>query len=1020
MASDISPRWPVTWADPGRGTVAAVADAVRRLQGDDPLRTVVVITQPGPTAATLRRLLPRVDPGGRGMVGLRFTTVPDLALDLSPTHVRRKRPVTPLVLAAAVERELADRCPPVLAGVRTHAATVDALVDAADRLRFLRLAPAGSVGALVGGSPVRAAVVEVATRSRASLVGQFRDEAETLQAAMGELAAGRAVLNEPVVFVATDAVHPVQVPLLGAVFGAALQVEVVAARVAVSDVDRIAQLSLLLGSDLAFLDDPVPPRIVECPDGDEEARWVVRRIVHSVTDGGVVPEQIAVMYPPGTGYGRSLRDQLQLAGVHSSGPAIDTVAGSMAGQALRMIVEMVVESGGATRQRMLRMFAIAPRWTTPSGALRPVARWRSLCRQASIVTEADWSTGTERLAIAQAARRARFADARTGAEQSSDAATEQSSEPVAEPSQFDLDDLERLGTLIRVVGGIVRSVRAARRATTWQAAVDALAEVLRQSIGDSAWRDVHWTDTPLWQRRAADQVVVLLEALVQYDQPATALAYKPAVLRRLVAAELDRKVSKAGNTTVGVRLLPLQHGVCLDADELYVVGLNDGVVPPGRVDDLVVGRTLDPSCSTWIQHIDWQRHQLHRSWEALLASGAQVTVTLARTDGRRGGKQYPSPWLSRPAWLDSRGEPLRPIEVHASFAAGLANGPALTISETAAAHPIDAAAASSVLHQRAMALAARVADEPTEFEGMLGASHIAHSPAGRVQGITRFENFAGCGLAYLLAHVLGVGDDADASEITEIEPRDKGTLVHGVLEQLVLEWLAMEPRPEWLEPVHLAAAKQRAAELLDLGASGLRAVNRLGNEVAWQIERGMVLTAIARFLDSDRGVTPVAVEQRFGYGVQSPAITFDVVGVGVVGFRGSVDRVDQTPSGVRVTDFKTSNAVNVPRYSASEVDAGQKLQLPMYSRAMGADAARYVYLRRSHADAVEFKELGDFDLDAMIRRIATAIHLGEFLAGVPGNFGCNACSPDGLGLGDVTARAERWDRGLQMPAQGPT
>ena len=110
----------------------------------------------------------------------------------------------------------------------------------------------------------------------------------------------------------------------------------------------------------------------------------------------------------------------------------------------------------------------------------------------------------------------------------------------------------------------------------------------------------------------------------------------------------------------------------------------------------------------------------------------------------------------------------------------------------------------------------------------------------------------------------------------------------------------------------------------------------------------------------------------------------------------------------------------MPRYSAAEVDAGQKLQLPMYARAMGAHAARYVYLRRSHAEAVEFKELADFDLDATIRRIATAIHLGEFLAGVPGNFGCSACSPDGLGLGDVTSRAERWDRGLQMPAQGPT
>src|SRR5262245_32033780 len=103
MAGTISP----TWAAPGQQTVAAVAAAVRELQAGAPLRSVVVLTPPGSTAATLRRLLPSVaaSTGGRvtvGIAGIRFTTVPDLALDLAPAPVRRSRPITPLLLTAAV------------------------------------------------------------------------------------------------------------------------------------------------------------------------------------------------------------------------------------------------------------------------------------------------------------------------------------------------------------------------------------------------------------------------------------------------------------------------------------------------------------------------------------------------------------------------------------------------------------------------------------------------------------------------------------------------------------------------------------------------------------------------------------------------------------------------------------------------------------------------------------------------------------------------------------------------------
>ena len=156
----------VRWAQPGRETVAAVAAAVRELQGPNPLRSVIVVTPPGSTASTLRRLLPSID--GRGIAGIRFTTVPDLALDLSPAEVRRRRPVTPLLLTAAVHEQLEHHCPSVLAGVRRHPATVDVLVQAADRLRAVTIADdqAAVAEGLAQGSDVRRALVSVAVAAR--------------------------------------------------------------------------------------------------------------------------------------------------------------------------------------------------------------------------------------------------------------------------------------------------------------------------------------------------------------------------------------------------------------------------------------------------------------------------------------------------------------------------------------------------------------------------------------------------------------------------------------------------------------------------------------------------------------------------------------------------------------------------------------------------------------------------------------------------------------------------------------
>ncbi|MEA3184252.1 MAG: hypothetical protein QOJ74_729, partial [Ilumatobacteraceae bacterium] len=55
------------WVRPGRDVATGTAAAIAELQGEDRLREVIVVVPPGPTAATLRRLLPRVSGGVAGI-----------------------------------------------------------------------------------------------------------------------------------------------------------------------------------------------------------------------------------------------------------------------------------------------------------------------------------------------------------------------------------------------------------------------------------------------------------------------------------------------------------------------------------------------------------------------------------------------------------------------------------------------------------------------------------------------------------------------------------------------------------------------------------------------------------------------------------------------------------------------------------------------------------------------------------------------------------------------------------------
>ncbi|MEY2444753.1 MAG: ATP-dependent helicase/nuclease subunit, partial [Ilumatobacteraceae bacterium] len=304
------------WVRPGRDVATGTAAAIAELQGDDRLREVIVVVPPGPTAATLRRLLPRVS---GGVAGIRFLTPIDLAVELVDSSISTKRAVTTQLQLAAVTSVLgSEQCPALLRGVRDHPATIEALVEMAMALRAAHVVPAALEAIAGDPTSVRAALVEVVVLARQRLVAvDVRDESATL-AALGTVD-DTALASLRTVLVVTDTFHPAQLPFVQRLARQAA-CRVIAVPPAPGDAALAGQLRALSGEPPPALE-TIVPRVVACPDPDEEVRHVVRECARLI-DHGVPADDIAIVCAAST-HRRPVRDELQRGGIAWSGGAVE-------------------------------------------------------------------------------------------------------------------------------------------------------------------------------------------------------------------------------------------------------------------------------------------------------------------------------------------------------------------------------------------------------------------------------------------------------------------------------------------------------------------------------------------------------------------------------------------------------------------------------------------------------------------------------------------------------------------------
>jgi ATP-dependent helicase/DNAse subunit B len=253
--------------------------------------------------------------------------------------------------------------------------------------------------------------------------------------------------------------------------------------------------------------------------------------------------------------------------------------------------------------------------------------------------------------------------------------------------------------------------------------------------------------------------------------------------------------------------------------------------------------------------------------------------------------------------------------------------------------------------------------------------------------------------------------------------------VHDVLEQFFTE-LAPAGRPHGGE----AYTSDDLARLERVAHDRLRKAEDTGDSghpLVWEATRREVLADLRTFLDRDTAwrrleeMDPTYFEQAFGAGKDWPSVDVPVDG-GVVHLRGRMDRVDRSTDGRRafVFDYKTgSNS----RYGdlTDPIDAGKRLQLAIYSRAVKqvlGDTVRTGAAYWFISSRGEFKRIPLPDDEAAVSRrldeglglIAKGITSGVFPA-VPGsddyledrNSNCQWCPYDSVCPAN---RDQNWQR----------
>ncbi len=925
----------------GDAAVDALHAVLARQRSGGPLSPALVVCGQPLVAVGLRRAL-----GAQrgGIAGVDVVTSDRLIEELSRPILAEagQRPASPVELQAAIRRELAAT-PGRFGPVAHHRTTEERLVRL--HREIVGLAP-DDVARLEAEPGLAGDAVRV-LRGAVDRLGKARTEDRLLEYALEQLEATPPMALGPIVVYLPEPEQPIEGRLLQALHRRD-DTTVIVGLTGVGDVDR-RHRERLNGWGVQ-LDPGQRPAVVtanrlETADADDEVRAAIRAVSGFAATGTPL-SRMAILYPTADPYASLLHDQLDSAGLERCGPGHRPLTRSAPGRTLLRLLQL--RADGLERSAVINLVLGSP-VRDANGRLVASAQWDRLSRQAGVIDDDDWSSRLGDLARGLEARADRGADLAA----------------VHGLRDFVEELRERLSPEESPV-------------TWWDLARWAIALLRR-------YTPVH-TDWPEVERVAHERIVHLLERLAVLDR----IDPEPTFEGFLATVEAELESAKVPGRPMGsgVLVAPVGSVPGLSFDRVVLVGAAEGIFPRTRREDtllpdqakaLVGGKLLPKSATT----------DLDVRAAAVALGGSRMTplVVSSRGDLRSNRDRV---W---PRLLDPLVEAVERIDshhqglVHHGRPASIEDlGLRSLIVHTDAGNPVNSheyALADAVLAAGLRRHLDRQRPELTMHSGRVARGMI--DPTQRLMSATALEDYATCPRRYLFGRVLRLGEEERPERIDEITPRDRGSLVHDILDRFLGEEIAdgrvPEPGDGWApEQVArlLAVGEQALAEKADQGVTGGRVQTELlKRAIVAELLNWVVLDQELR---ADFGSRPHATELEFGFDEPDMVTLADGRQFPM---RGAIDRVDLTDDGgVMVIDYKGGSDQPFAKLQDDPLKGGQRLQLPLYARVVaerlgrtGPRTALYWLTKSSQRRVLEL----DADLDEQLD-----VHVGAALDGIGG------------------------------------
>lgn len=1010
---------------------AALRARIRVLQADDPLRPVTVAVPSNYAGLALRRALARGDGDDRGgLVNVRFLVLPRVIelLGAPLLAASGQRPLTSLLRGEFIRNAL-QQSPGVFEHVAAHPATEERLAETFGELR--ELSDEGR-RALSGSGEQVADVVRLFESVQKEIAGHYYDDT-----ALALAATEAADLKHPALRDIGALVVYAPGPMTRAERGfveALAEVEDVTLLLTVvgdpiADAPTIGQWETHLAGRQPTVEAPIATAIVSVPDADEEVRHALRLVIQRIESGANL-NRIALLSRHASPYAALMAGQLDVAGIPWNGGNPRTLAQTVPGRTLLGLLDL--PANGYSRASVIAWLSAVPVIQREHGRFVPAHRWDSIARNAGIVRGRDqW--------IVRLDRHLDRMQSELEKQDETDVGTEWRSRSLER-------DITETGAL-RIFMGELFDLLDREASGDWVTFAAWATQLLSRYLGAEASfatrlpEDVD-ADREVESYRAVGAAVASLAGLSEV-RPIIDLA----TFHRVLQGELDRPARRVGRFGEGVFVGRLVDAAGTDFDHVLVFGMNEGAIPTKGSDDPLVPDAIWDTVDVDGQRSDQSRRSRNRSEErrsylAALASAPAVTLLAPRADLRSQQGRLRSRWLLESASriagrrltnedMDQLDEPWHTLVP--SFDGGLSSQRvAASLSERDLRslrawreggrrledHPV--AMDSVRLRQGWEAQHARHSSHFTRWDGHVeaGTDEVLAAAVSREQSPTSLERWAQCPRQYLFSTVLRVADRDDPDQALTISAKDRGTLIHAVLEQFISERSISTPETPWSED-----DRDRLMEIAIEACQRVEEAGITGAPFLWQVDRERILSDLEAFPDIDQayraasGVVPMATELSFG---GDNPVTLDLGDGHVLKLRGFIDRVDRSPDGktMVVIDYKSGSPYGYRKLEDDPVQSGRLLQLPVY--ALGARAqygqsggvveSHYWFTRRDVADRDRFPgyAVGEGVQDRFreaVGQIVTGIAEGTFIAS-PGSMrngvheNCRFCPYDAVCNGE--------------------